>query len=197
VIYFQINDRNAKNIVLHLSKHRDRELTRTDLLEELKLKMSDGDLEKKLKALVKADIINQGASNFAEYLLLDQLRIHARKSNELLKSITRYLPDDFDFCEYSRVWKYDSSPAYAKSFNVDIFARPANAGDYAIIGEVKSRDTRKFSREEAVAFETKFFEVKKLENIDAAVGFIFSRSGFSKEAEDYCREKGIACSEGL
>jgi hypothetical protein len=56
----QINDRNAKNIVLHFSKHRDRELTRQDLLKELKLEMSDSELEKKLKALVKADIIKQG-----------------------------------------------------------------------------------------------------------------------------------------
>ncbi|MCP5108015.1 MAG: hypothetical protein GY950_31805, partial [bacterium] len=60
----QINDRNAKNIVLHLSKHRDRELTREDLLRELNLDMPDGDLEKKLKALVKADIVNQGQTNF-------------------------------------------------------------------------------------------------------------------------------------
>jgi len=27
------------------------------------------------------------------------------------------------------------------------------------------------------------------------VGFIFSRSGFTKEAEDYCKEKGLACSD--
>lgn len=60
----QINDRNAKNIVLHLSKHRERELTRQDLLEELNLDMSDGELEKKLKALVKAEIIKQGQTNF-------------------------------------------------------------------------------------------------------------------------------------
>ncbi len=60
----QINDRNAKNIVLHLSKHRDREFTRKELLEELKLEMTDGELEKKLKALVKVDIISQGASNY-------------------------------------------------------------------------------------------------------------------------------------
>ena len=44
-------------------------------------------------------------------------------------------------------------------------------------------------------FELKFAEVKKLENIERAVDFIFSRSGFTKEAENYCREKGIACSE--
>jgi hypothetical protein len=28
-----------------------------------------------------------------------------------------------------------------------------------------------------------------------ANGFIFSRSGFTKDAEKYCEEKGIACSE--
>ncbi len=105
------------------------------------------------------------------------------------------MPADFNFCDYSRVWKYDSSPEYAKSFNVDIFARAAAAKDYSIIGEVKSRDTRKFSKEEAVEFERKFAEVKKQEKIDRAVGFIFSRSGFTAEAEEYCREREIACSE--
>jgi hypothetical protein len=60
----QINDRNAKNIVLYLSKHRDREFTRKVLLEELKLEMTDSQLEKKLKALVKVDIIKQGQTNF-------------------------------------------------------------------------------------------------------------------------------------
>jgi hypothetical protein len=250
----QINDRNAKNIVLHLSKYRDREFTRKELLEGLNLEMTEIDLEKKLKALVKVDIIKQGTSNyrysgvndnifdkvfrgvyeeeirefnvkiikeeyieelekikeqyesllgkyycqkgyFTEYLILEQLRLHAREKNELLKSITRYLPGDFNFCDYERAWRYDSSPAYSKSFSVDIFARAERPADYSIIGEVKSRDTRKFSREEVVDFERKFAEVKKLENIERAVGFIFSRCGFTKEAEEYCKEKGIACSE--
>jgi hypothetical protein len=131
---------------------------------------------------------------YAEYLLLEQLRLNAREKNEFFKSITRYLPGDFNFREYSRVWRYDSSPEYSKRFNVDIFARAAVPGEYSIIGEVKSRDTRKFSKEEAVEFERKFEEVKKQEKIDRAIGFIFSRSGFTAEAEDYCREKGIACS---
>jgi len=250
----QINDRNAKNIVLHLSKHRDREFTRKELLEELKLEMTDGELEKKLKALVKVDIINQGRTNFdyrgvgdnifdkvfrgvyekeisefdvrvikkeyieelekikaqyksllgkyhcqrgyfAEYLILEQLRLHAHKNNELLKSITRYLPDDFDFCDYSRVWKYDYSPEYARGFNVDIFARAENPDDYSIIGEVKSREIKKFSKDEAVHFLGKFEQIKKMETLDRAIGFIFSRSGFTTEAEAYCQEKGIACSE--
>jgi hypothetical protein len=250
----KINDQYAKNMVLHLSKHRDREWTRDELREALNLEMPEGELEKKLQALVKADIINKGSSYyfyrgvndnifdkvfrgvydeeirqfgsrvirqeyidelkkekkrykrllgkyswqkgyFAEYLLLDQLRFHARENNELLKSITRYFPGDFDFCDYSRVWRYDSSPEYSRSFSVDIFARAENPGDYSIIGEVKSRDLKKFSKDEVITFEKKFAEVKKLENIERLQGFIFSRSGFTKEAEDYCREKGIACGD--
>jgi hypothetical protein len=61
----KINDRNAKNIVLHLSKNRDREWTRAELREEFNLEMPDVDLEKKLKALVKTDIINQGRSYYS------------------------------------------------------------------------------------------------------------------------------------
>ena len=250
----QINDRNAKNIVLHLCKHRDRELTREEILRDLDLDMTDAELEKKLKALVKADIISQGQTNFdyrgvrdnifdkvfrgvyekeirlfdikvikqeynaafdklkqqyerllgkynyrkglfAEYMVLDQLRLHARQKESFFKSITRNLPEDFHFCEYAHVWRYDGSPGYAKGFNVDIFAVARTPGDYSIIGEVKSRDLKKFSKAEAIEFERKFEEVKTRERIDRAVGFIFSRSGFTKEAEAYCREKGIACSE--
>jgi hypothetical protein len=250
----KVNGKNAKKIVLYLCQHRDREVTRGELLKKLSLDLDDTQLEEKLEALVKGDIISQGQTHFdyrgvqdnifdkvfrgvyekeirefdvrvikkeyseeleklkkqydsllgkyncqkgyfAEYLILDQLRWHGHEKNELLKSITRYLPGDFDFCDYSRVWEYHSSPEYTRVFSVDIFARAANPVDYSIIGEVKSRDTRKFSKEEAVAFERNFTEVKKLENIERAVGFIFSRSGFTTDAQDYCKEKGIACSE--
>jgi hypothetical protein len=250
----KINDQHAKNIVLHLSKYRDREWTRAELRESLNLEMPDGDLEKKLNALVKADIINKGRSYYcyrgvndsifdkvfrgvyeeeiqkfgtkvihkeyseelkkekrrykrllgkfnyqkgyhAEFLILNRLLFHAVKSNELLKSVTRYLPADFEFCDYSRVWKYHSSPEYAKVFSVDIFARSVNPADYSIIGEVKNREKKKFSITEIKEFELKFAEIKKREYLERVIGFIFSRVGFTVEAEDYCREKGIACSE--
>jgi hypothetical protein len=250
----KVNDKNAKKIVLYLCQHRDREVTRGELLEKLDSGMDDVELEEKLEALVKGDIISQGASKFryrgvndnifdkvfrgvyeeeirefdvrtirkeyseefeklkkqynsllgkhncqkgyfAEYLILDQLKSHARKNNDLLKSITRYLPRDFDFCEYSRVWRYDSSPEYARGLNVDIFARSRSPSDYSLIGEVKSRDVKKFSKQEVIEFEKKFAQVKKLENIDRGVGYIFSRCGFTKDAEEYCREKRIACSD--
>jgi hypothetical protein len=38
-------------------------------------------------------------------------------------------------------------------------------------------------------------EVKRQEKIERVVGFTFSRSGFTGEAEDYCREMGIAYSK--
>ena len=197
----KINDQNAKRMVLHLNKYRDREWTRGELREALNLEMPDVDLEKKLKALMKADIIDKGSSYysyrgvndnifdkvfrgvydeeirkfgaaairkeyseelkkekkrykalqgkynyqkgyFAEYLILDRLRLHVGKNNERFKSVTRYLPGDFNFCDYSAVWKYHSSPAYAKVFSVDIFARPVNSHDYSIIGEVKNREVK-------------------------------------------------------
>jgi hypothetical protein len=254
--FSKVNDRNAKRIVLHLCKHKDREMTRKELIDDLNLDITDEKLEEKMDALVKSDIIGQGVSNFRyravadnifdkvfrgvyqdeiehfdtgdikkeyletlekmkkqyvhllgkynyqkglfeEYLILEQLRLHGKDKNMLLKSLTRNLPGDFNFCDYTWVWKYDGSPEYTRKFNVDIFARAVNPGDYSIIGEVKSREARKFSKEDAMEFETKFTGVKKLEKIERAVGFIFSRGGFTKEAEAYCKEKGIACSEDV
>ncbi len=250
----RINEKNAKNIVLHLCKNRDRELTRKEILNDLKLDMTDVELEDKLKALVKADIIMQGKTNFdyrgvrdnifdkvfrgvyekeihqfdikeigeeyrrqnaellkkyhqvqgklsylkgtfTEYAILDQLQFHAVKKNKQLKSMTRHLPDDFNFCRYAHVWRYDGAVVRSRRYNVDVFACARNPEDYSIIGEIKSRDNKKFSRDEAVAFEEKFAIVKEKENVKHALGFVFSLCGFTAEAEAYCKQKGIACSE--
>ncbi|MCP4152743.1 MAG: hypothetical protein GY757_33730 [bacterium] len=252
--FSRVNDRYAKRIVLHLCRNKGRELTRKELTDDLKLNIPDRELELKMEALIKADIIEEGMSNFryravddnifdkvfrgvyqdeiehfdageieseyrnsfeelkkkyrrllgkyhsqkghfAEYLILDHLKYRARKKNDYFKKMTRYLPGDFNFCEYMRVWRYDGSPEYAREFNTDIFARSANPGDYSIIGEVKSRETKKFSKDEVHAFERKFTAVKKMENIERGVGFIFSLCGFTEEAETYCQKNGIACSD--
>lgn len=128
----RINDQNAKNIVLHLCKNRGRELTRKELLTDLKLDMTDSELEKRLKALVKADIISQGSSNFRYRGVSDNI--------------------------FDKVFR----------------------GVY---------------EEEIREFEKKFAVVKEIEEVERAVGFIFSRSGFTQEALDYCKSKGIACSD--
>ncbi|MCP4157557.1 MAG: hypothetical protein GY757_58140, partial [bacterium] len=117
--------------------------------------------------------------------------------NELLKSITRYLPADFNFCRYSRVWKYDASPVYGKNFNLDVYARPEKEGDYSIAGEIKNRENIKFSIEEVAEFESKFEKFKEIEKVERVVGFIFSLGGFTAEAEANCKSHGIACSDDV
>ncbi len=252
--FSRVNDIHAKNIVLYLCKNKDREITRAELLEKLDLGMTDAELEGKLKALVKADIIQQGGSNFrylgvqdnifgkvfrgvyqeeiehfepgrikqeyreafqelkkkyhqlqgkynyrmgyfAEYVILDQLRYHARQKNALLKSMTRNLSPDFEFSEYKSVWSYRFAPETAGGYSLDIFAPAKSPGDYSIVGEVKNRDTKKFSLDEAKSFEKKLGEIKETEKLNRVIGFIFSRKGFTKDAEAYCLEKGIAVTE--
>ncbi|MCP4154557.1 MAG: helix-turn-helix transcriptional regulator [bacterium] len=252
--FSKINDRNAKNIVLYLCKHRDREVTRKELSDELQLDMTDTELENRLKALVKADIIQQGETNFdykgiqdnifdkvfrgvyqkeidgfepgeiareyrgaleklkkqfqrlqgkynyqkgyfAEYVILDQLMHHAGAKNTLFKSITRNLPADFDFCAYESVWTYRAAVVYAGGLSVDILARAKSPGDYSIIGEVKNREKKKFSKEEAAAFLKKFRYIIEKEKLSRVTGFIFSRKGFTKEAESYLQTNGIAYSD--
>ncbi len=61
--FHTVNDKHAKNIVLYLCQHREREVSRKELRDRLGLDMSDAELEKKLKALVMADIIESGRSN--------------------------------------------------------------------------------------------------------------------------------------
>lgn len=60
----RINQKHAKNIVLYLSKHRDREVGRKEIRKKLVPDMDDYELEKKMKALIKTDIIQEGSSNF-------------------------------------------------------------------------------------------------------------------------------------
>lgn len=250
----RVNDIHAKNIVLYLCKNREREITRKELLEKLKLHMSDQELEHKLKALLKADIIDQGQSNFryhgvrdnifekvfrgvyqeeiesfepgqikieykeasekikkqyrqlqgkfnyqkgyfAEYVILDQLIYHTAAKNDRLKSITRNLPPDFDFGDYENAWTYRSAMVHAKGLSVDILARAKNTGNYSIIGEVKNRDTKKFNKEEAEAFLDKFEKIKEIENLSPVTGFIFSRKGFTQDAETFLDQNGIAFSD--
>jgi hypothetical protein len=50
--------------VLYLAKYGGQERTREQILKDLKLEMSDGELEERLRKLVKADILAQGKSNF-------------------------------------------------------------------------------------------------------------------------------------
>jgi len=127
--FSKVNDRNAKKIVLHLCKNNHRELTRKEIMDDLELDMTDEQLELKLKALIKADIINQGQTNFDYRGVSDNI--------------------------FDKVFR----GVYEK--------------------EILNFDVREIKKEYGEELET----LKK------------QYAGFNKEAEAYCREKGIACSE--
>ena len=252
-IFDKVNQQNAKNIVLYLSKHRDRQIGRNELLEKLKLKMTDFELEQKMRAFVKSDVVNQGRSLFfyqgvqdnifdkvfrgmygddiaafdadtianeykalyekakadyqkllgqfnqtkgllAEFVIINQLRLHAFQQQDVFLSITHNLPQDFQFVEYEHVWSYKTARADKRDIWIDLFAR-AGKEQYSLIGEVKNRTTKPFSAAEAAEFVQKAQTLQEREQVEKAVLFVFSRHGFTRDALAYFQEHGIAYSD--
>ncbi len=264
-VFHKVNQENAKRIVLYLCQHRDRQVGRDELRQELGLTMPELELEKKLHALVKSDIIEEGNTNFdyqgvrdnifdkvfrgvyqkdiqsfdpkeitneykalyekahedyqellgrfnqtkglfAEFAIINQLRLHAHAKQDVFTSITHNLPEDFQFVEYEHVWCYKTARADKKDMWIDIFARAPStlrqAQDrrsseqaYSLIGEVKNRTTKTFSASEAAEFVKKAQTLQEREQIQKAVLFVFSRKGFTKDALAYFQEHGIAYSD--
>jgi len=60
----EVNDKNARKIVLYLAAHEPEERGRDQILEDLDLDLTDQELEERLHKLVKADILADGSSNF-------------------------------------------------------------------------------------------------------------------------------------
>jgi hypothetical protein len=241
----RINDIHGKKIILYICKHKDREVTRDEIQNDLSLKMKNGELEKRLKAFIKSDIIEQGTTNFdyqavqdnifdkvfrgiyqkeidgftpekikneykmlykklqgeynkykgefSEYVIMNHLKHRAYKQNDLYISMMNNLPDDFKFVQYLSIWSYSASPAHKKNIQVDVFAQ-AKKNEYSLIGEVKNRKA-KFSLKEAKGFFQKASEVKRLENAAKSVIFVFSASGFYKNAIKFFDDNGIAWSD--
>ncbi len=253
-IFDNVNQRHAKNIVLYLSQHRDRQVSRQELIERLGFAdMPEVEVEKKLCALVKSDVIEQGSSLFlyqgvqdnifdkvfrgiyaddiqafdaaaigneykalyekaqkdyrallgrfnqskgllAEFVIINQLRLHAFQNQAFFSSITHNLPDDFQFVEYEHVWSYKTARPDKQDIWIDIFARAGNER-YSLIAEVKNRDIKPFSKTEAEEFVRKAMTLREREGIEKAVLFVFSRKGFTKETLAYFRERDIAYSD--
>ncbi|MCP4590758.1 MAG: hypothetical protein GY842_08435, partial [bacterium] len=62
--FARVNDVNARKIVLYLAKHDPRPRTRVQIRDDLDLTLPDGELEKRMHQLVKADILAYGDSYF-------------------------------------------------------------------------------------------------------------------------------------
>ena len=130
---------------------------------------------------------------FAEFAIINHLQYRAYKNQDYFKSITQNLSQNFKFEKYQSVWSYKAAPIHKSDIQIDIFAK--SAGSYSIIGEVKNRKNTKVSKEKVTRFENKANELMTLEKIESSVLFIFSLSGFTKEALEYMQSSQIAFSQ--
>ena len=248
----RINERYAKDIVLYLSKHRDRLVSRNKLKKALNLSMSDVELDKKLKALFQSDIIEKGYPQiykgvqdnifdkifrheygkdideffvetvhdeykqlfedlqeqykslrgkhnhykgiYAEFMLIQHLRLDAYRNNEQYQAMMENLPDGFQFMEYKSVWGYHSPPLHEPAFQIDVFAR-AKLDEISLIGEIKHRQTTKFSLKETKQFQENVAKLIRLEQIENYQLFVFSSGGFHDDVLSYFKKNGMAWSE--
>ncbi len=137
---------------------------------------------------------NQLKGLFAEFAIINQLRLHAVEKQDLFRSITQNLPEDFRFVEYEHVWWYKFTRPDKFDMWIDILAR-AGEESYSLIGEVKNRSSKAFSLAEAEEFARKAREAEEREQLRRAVLFVFSLKGFTKDALEYFQVRGIAYSD--
>ncbi|MFO7883727.1 MAG: hypothetical protein R6U68_02805 [Desulfobacteraceae bacterium] len=88
----RINDINAKTILLHMSKHADREWTPAQLKDALSLDLSLDDIKERLRVLAKADFIKEGVSDIRFQGLQDGT-LYLVLRNRFEEEITSFTPD--------------------------------------------------------------------------------------------------------
>ncbi|MCP4348207.1 MAG: hypothetical protein GY795_22120, partial [Desulfobacterales bacterium] len=59
----KVNDRHAKKMLLHLSRHTDTEWTPRELKDKLELEIDENEIQEKLEIMVKADVIKKGTAD--------------------------------------------------------------------------------------------------------------------------------------
>ncbi|KPA17306.1 hypothetical protein MHK_002475, partial [Candidatus Magnetomorum sp. HK-1] len=88
----RINDTHAKKILLHMSQNNETEFTPKILKDELKLSLSPNDIQQRLQELVKADLINEGASDI-RYKGLKDGTLNLVLRNRFQEEIMSFAPE--------------------------------------------------------------------------------------------------------
>jgi hypothetical protein len=135
---------------------------------------------------------NYFKGQFAEFIILNHLKYRAWKQNNIFCKMMENLPQDCEFKEYETVWSYNAAVPHKKDIKIDILAR-ASSG-YTLIGEIKNRKSTLFSKDEAEQFLKKAEIAIELEKIPKSLLFVFSSNGFTENALDFMRERGVAWS---
>jgi len=88
----KVNDRHAKNMLLHLSKHADRYWTPLELKEKLHLDLEVNDILEKLILLSEADVIDRGVADI-DFQGLQDGTLNLIIRNRFEKEIKHFKPD--------------------------------------------------------------------------------------------------------
>ncbi len=88
----RINDTNAKDILLWMSKHADREWTPKGLKEKLTLELSPTQIHERLELLAETDVIQRGVSDI-RYSGLQDGTMNLILRNRFEEEIKTYAPD--------------------------------------------------------------------------------------------------------
>ncbi len=88
----KINERYAKNILLHLSKYPDRDWTADELKNALNLKIDQRKIREKLETMVKADVIKKGRGDI-RYQGLHDGTIYLILRHRFEEEISEFTPD--------------------------------------------------------------------------------------------------------
>ena len=90
-VFYEVNEKNAKRLMLYLF-HAGEERTRAQMIKDLKLDITDFELEKKLYQLIKADLISQGETNF-DYKISKDITYELVFRRIYQKEIDNFVPD--------------------------------------------------------------------------------------------------------
>lgn len=88
----RVNDFHAKAILLHMSKHADRVWTPKELKEALQLDLTTQEIQKRLRTLVKADLLIQGIADI-DFQGLQDGTLYLILRNRFEKEISSFEPD--------------------------------------------------------------------------------------------------------
>ena len=114
----RINDSHAKHMLLHMSKHNDKEFTPRQLKDELGLPLSPNEIQERLQQLVKSDLIAEGASDI-DYHGLKDGTLNLVLRNRFQKEILSYAPDFVDeFQEEVKKLKKDKQRLQGQLSNI-------------------------------------------------------------------------------
>ncbi|MEN8216950.1 MAG: hypothetical protein ABFS56_11380 [Pseudomonadota bacterium] len=88
----RVNDRHAKNILLHLSQHADRYWTPQQIKKELHIELDVNKIQEKLLIMSEADVIDRGVSNI-DFRGLQDGTLNLILRNRFEKEIKGFAPD--------------------------------------------------------------------------------------------------------